>query len=113
MVDFDRAINGVTRYINAEVYSRMNGWQEFLARLAVARMIGNTDHLKHSLINNPFVKTLALFDTDGNVDAEGLLDDMRCQMSEKGRITLDIPLFGAFTFTPDDVDKLRRYIMEA
>lgn len=112
MIDFDRAINGIVRYMNAEVYSKMKSWQELVARLAVARMIGNVN-LKHSLANNPIIKTFAIFDTEGNVDAEGLLDDMRCQIAEKGRIAFDIPLFGAFTFTPDDVDKLRRYIMEA
>jgi hypothetical protein len=68
---FDRVINGITKYLDREIYAGMNDWQEVVARLAVARIIGN-ENLEESLLNNPYVKTFAIADVDGNIDVDGL-----------------------------------------
>jgi hypothetical protein len=106
MMNFNNALTGVTRYLEHEIYAKMTGWQEVLAKLYVSRMTANIDNLKASLMTNPFVKTLAIFDSEGNVDAEGIINDLRHLISEKGKVCISIPLLGDFTFTPDDVDKL-------
>ena len=109
---FERVINGINKYINAEIYSTMNDWQEILARIAVSRMIGNTDQLKQSLTSNGFVKTFAIIDDSGNVDVDGLLRDLKTQISAKGKVTIALPLMPSLTFKAEDVDVLHRYIME-
>ena len=112
-MEFERVIKGITKYLNNEIYAGMNDWQEMLARIAVSRMIGNTNNLKNTLINNPFVRTFPIIDENGDVDIEGLLEDIKSQLNEKGKITFSLPMFGNFTFTPADVEKLHREIMEA
>lgn len=109
---FDRVVNGIIKYIDREIYVGMNDWQEMLARIAVSRVIGNKDHLRDSLIANPFVKTFGIIDGEGNVDVDSLMNDLKEQISQKGKIEIAIPMFGKFTFNSNDVDKLYRTIME-
>ena len=112
-MSFERVINGINRYINSEIYSTMNDWQEIIARIAVSRMIGNTEQLKHNLTSNGFIRTFAILDENGNVDVEGLARDIRSQIESKGKMTISLPLMPSLTFKPEDVDVLYRYIMEA
>lgn len=111
-MDFNKVINGINKYLNNEIFTKMNDWQEMLARIAVSRMIGNTETLKTSLMENPFLKTFAIIDSNGNVDVDGLMRDIKQQISQKGKLTLSFPLVGSFTFTADDVDVLHRTILE-
>ena len=109
---FDRVISGLIKYLDQEIYIGMNDWQEMLARIAVSRVIGNKDTLRTSLMNNPFVKTFAIIDENANVDVDGLIRDLKTQIEQKGKIEIAIPMFGKFTFTSEDIDKLHRTIME-
>lgn len=109
-MEFEKVLNGILRYLNAEIYAGMNDWQEMIARIAVARFLKNTTVLKESLMHNPFIKTFAIMDDDGMVDVSGLLNDIKSQIEEKEKLTLSIPLLGKFTFTASDVDKLKNCI---
>lgn len=109
---FDRVISGLIKYLDQEIYVGMNDWQEMLARIAVSRVIGNKDTLRTSLMNNPFVKTFAIIDENANVDVDGLIRDLKMQIEQKGKIEIAIPMFGKFTFTSEDINKLHRTIME-
>ena len=112
-MNFEKVIRGIIKYINAEMYHNMTEWQEFVARLAVARMTSNPQVLKKSLMDNALIKTFAIFDEEENVDIEGLLRDLKHVIESKGKVSFEIAELGKFTFVPDDVDKLHRYIMEA
>ena len=109
---FERVINGINKYINAEIYSTMNDWQEVLARIAVSRMIGNTEQLKNRLTSNAFIRTFAIIDEDGNVDVDGIARDLRNQIEAKGKMTISLPLMPSLTFKASDVDVLYHYITE-
>lgn len=107
---FDRVINGITKYLDREIYAGMNDWQEVVARLAVARIIGN-ENLEESLLNNPYVKTFAIADVDGNIDVDGLYRDLKRLVQTKGKVEITLPLFGKFKFTESDVDELYNCII--
>lgn len=111
-MEFERVIHGIVKYLDRELYSEMNDWQEMLTRIAVGRMIGDTDTLKETLMHNGFVKTFAIMDADGNVDVDGLMRDLKEQISRKGKISITFPLLGTFSFKPEDVDELHRIIRE-
>ena len=111
-MSFERVLNGIVRYLNCEVFKEMNDWQEMFARIAVSRIIGNPEALKHAVMDNAFIKTFGIIDADGNIDINGLMQDIRTHISQKGKLTVSLPMFGSFTFTAEDVDKLHRMIME-
>jgi hypothetical protein len=109
---FEQVLNGVVKYIDKEIYPGMNDWQEMLARIAVSRIIGNTENLKTTLSSNPFLRTFAIIDNDGNVDLESLIKDLKSQMEKKEKLKVSLSIFGDLTFTPQDVDKLYATIIE-
>lgn len=109
MVSFEQILDGVARYLNKYLFSKMNDWQEVLARLAVGRIM-ESGTLKQSLMANPYVRTFAVMDSEGNVELEPLMRDLRKEIEKKGKMTVDIPLFGKISFTGEDVTELYREI---
>ena len=109
---FEKVIDGISRYVTAEIYAGMNDIQELMARIAVGRVISNEETIKESLINNGIVRTFGLIDSEGMVDVDGLRNELKREIERKGKISISIPMFGKLTFTPEDVDVIYKYIVE-
>lgn len=110
MVEFNRVVDGISRYLNNNLFKNMNDWQEILARLAVGRIIGNPEDLKRSLMGNGIVRTFSIMDSEGNVDLEPLMRDLKREIERKGKLTIDIPMFGKMSFVASDIDDIYREI---
>ena len=110
MYEFNRVIDGISRYIDTEIYSKMNELQEFAARVLIGRFISNEDTVKDSLVNNGFIRTFGIIDADGMIDVITLAKDIKREIARKGKISFEIPMFGTMSFVPEDVDSLFRYI---
>lgn len=111
-VKFEAVLDGMAKFIDKEIYSGMNDWQEFLARITVGRVFENKETVKAAVVNNGFIRTFGIVDEDGNVDIERLASDMKREIQRKERLEVSIPLFGKITFHPEDVDNLYNMIME-
>ena len=109
-VKFETVIDGLNRYRDMEIYKNLNDLQEFVARLAVGRINQNTEAIKVALMNNGFAKTLCLVDSEGMVEIDALLHEVRKEVERKGHIQVEIPMIGKITFCPSDVDVLREHI---
>lgn len=110
MVRFEKVIDGIAKYIDAEIYPAMNDWQEIIARIAVGRILGNREALKQKIVENPLLMSFAMIDSDGMMDAEAFLSDLKSIISQKGEIRFSIPLMGSMKFVDADVDRLKKYI---
>lgn len=110
-VKFENVIDGVNRYLDKEIYGNLNDLQEFLARLAVARINQNADLIKTSLMNNGLARTLCIVDSEGMVDVDSLSQDIKREIDRKGSIQVEIPMIGKLTFRSVDVDVLRDLII--
>ena len=108
--EFEKVIDGMSKYINDEIYAGMNDLQEFAARVIVGRIINNQENVKEMLINNGFIRTFGIIDTEGMVDVDSIANDIKREISRKEKITFNIPMFGRMTFKPTDVDMLYRHI---
>lgn len=111
MIEFNKVMEGIAKYLDKEIYSGMNDIQEVVARIAVGRVLGNKDNVKAMLYGNPIVRSLMIIDDDGMVDIEKILADLKAEISKKGSISIQIPWFGKMKFMPEDVDKLYNEIM--
>lgn len=111
-VPFDRILDGVVRFMNEEIVPGMNDWQEIAARIAIGRIYETKENLQAQLAASGLVRAFGIMDSAGNVDAEKLLTELRRELERKKKMQLSVPGFGKFTFTPEDVDKLRRFILE-
>lgn len=113
MIAFEKVLDGIAKYIDREVIAvGMNEWQELLARVAVGRIFNNREQLKARLINSGWIRTFGVIDEDGMVDIDGLAEDLKKQIEQKGKISVSIPVFGKLTFKASDVDVLQRMIKE-
>ena len=110
---FEKVIDGLSKYINSNnLYSNMNDWQEMIARLAVGRVITNQAKIKDTLVSNAFIRSFDIMDESGMVDVDSLSEDLKREIARKEKFTVSIPIIGKLTFTPSDVDTLRRLITE-
>lgn len=108
--EFNRVIDGISRYLDAEVFAGMNQWQDFLARVVVGRIIGNEDALREKIVGNGFLRTFGVIDSEGMVDVKSLVCDVKRELARRGQVSFDVPLVGKLTFTPSDADVLYRHI---
>jgi hypothetical protein len=107
---FEKVVDGLTRYIDSEVITGMNDFQEFIARIAIGRVINNEKTIKDALANNGIIRTFGFIDSDGMVDVDVLMRDIKSAMNKRGKLDITIPMFGKMTFHPEDVDVIHRYI---
>lgn len=107
---FDAVIQGILRYLDDEIYPGMSDWQDVLARIAVSRLLNNKEQLKETLTANTFIQTFGIMTHDGLVDVDGLIRDLKQQINRKGKLEITIPMFGKFTFSETDVDRLSEHI---
>ena len=112
-MEFEKVIDGILRYIDREILKNMNPWQEVLARLAIGRIVGDTNGLKEKLMTNGYIKTFAIMDRNGNIDIDSITGDLKKEIARVGKIEFSIPAFGKLAFTADDVDVLLKTIKEA
>ena len=108
--EFEKVIDGLSRYIDSEIYSGMNDLQEFAARVLIGRFISNESGVKESLVNNGFIRTFGIIDGEGMVDVVALAKDIKREIARKGKISFSIPMFGTMSFVPNDVDMMFRAI---
>ena len=109
---YDAVIQGIINYINKEILSTMADWQAMLARVAISRLLSAKDGLRAAITGNAFLQSLGVVSVDGMVDVDGLARDLKEQFSFAGKLEIEIPVFGKYVFSPDDVDTLHRYIKE-
>lgn len=105
-VKFEKVIDGLNSYIAKEIYPNLNEIQEFAARLVVGRINNSSEALKAYITGNGFIKTLGLVDSEGMVEIDQLLHDVKREVERKGTIQIAVPLIGKLTFNPSDVDSI-------
>lgn len=111
MIEFNKIIDGIAKYLDKEIYSGMNDWQELIARIAVGRVLNDKQMLLEKLTQNPLIKSLVLIDDEGMVDVDRLFEEIKKAMSGKEKIKISIPLFGTMSFSTADADKLYQEII--
>lgn len=111
-VPFSRVVDGAAKFIETEIMPNMNDWQEIAARIAIGRVFDNRDAIKRHLVSTGYLRTFALIDEDGNVDIDRLSADLKREIERKGKIEINLKLFGRLKFDSGDVDKLHRIITQ-
>jgi hypothetical protein len=106
----ETVIDGIAKYIDREIYSGMNDFQELMARVVVGRMIDNTEAIREALVSNGIIRTFGIIDSEGMVDVDSLARDVKKEIERKGKLVITLPTFGKMTFMPEDVDAIYRCI---
>lgn len=105
---------GVAAYLDNEFMPAFpeKGIQRILVGAAASLAIKRYSDLVEVYKEQPFVKSLGIFDENGDVDIDTLAGAVKGQMGKDG-FSVDIPALGTLTFKTMDVDKLCDYIHKA
>lgn len=106
----EQVLQGIVRYINAEVVSRMNGTAKFLAGTVMARNASRLPDLLRKYAET--AKNVGLYNTDGTIDVDAWCNALRQSMKDYcgGKAELNLPVVGAVVINADDINTLQRYI---
>lgn len=110
MVSRSQLRNGIARYIDTEILTKITGWKRWVIGAGATAYLSKTDDIIERLRSMEAVKLLGLFSDDGMyIDADMLYNCIRAE-AEKTTATVDIPVIGSVTFSASDVDKLFDYM---
>jgi hypothetical protein len=111
-VSLNRVLDGVVEFIETGIMPGMNDWQEIAARIALGRIYDSRENLKSYLTNTGYIRTFALIDDEGNVDIDRLAADLKREVERKGKLEVNLKMFGKMKFDAGDVERLRRLITQ-
>jgi hypothetical protein len=110
MKSVDQIARGVANFYDSEVRPSLSSGKGILYGIAVGRIAANAPNLIAQYA--PILTPLGILQ-DNMVDVEGLAAELRSQMAKSGG-QLSMTIMGdTFTFKPNDVDSLVRYIERA
>lgn len=115
MVHKASLIPGLSRFIDESILSHYpaSSMKRILMAGAVSIYLKQNQGIVDTLISNPVVASLGVVKTDGMVDIEMLRDVLKGEINKAGFMRLTLPIIGDIDFTPDDVDTLYRFVVEA
>ena len=97
-IEMAKVVEGVKRYLAKEIYPGMTDWQEVAANVAVKNLVRYVASMYGEVM------------VTGLIDAEVIIDDLKEEISRKGKVEVKPPLLGKMTFLPEDMDKLKAEI---
>ena len=103
-------MRGIVTYADKYLYSSMNDLQEVAARAFFARFLNNRENIAKAITSNPLMQTFSILSEDGTVNIDEWAELVKNEISKKGKMTVAVPMFGRFTFYPDDIDHLKECI---
>lgn len=115
MVHKSSFIPGISRFIDESILSHYpaTSMKRILMAGAVSLYLKKSDNMIDTLASNPLFTGLGVMCADGNVNIEVLRDALKSEIQKAGFMRLSLPLIGDIDFTPEDVDTLYKFIVEA
>ena len=109
----NKAIDGLSRYIDKYIYPDMNGLQQVGYLTLVETLKGSTDVITAFLRKNLLLRMFLSVDENGEINIDRLKTALIKAVNNKGFIEIEIPMYGKFVFKSDDVNEIIKHITEA
>jgi hypothetical protein len=106
-MQLNRVINGILKYIEREMFPKMNSWQQLGMGVVVGRMARDTKSIKELGI----VKLLNVVDEHDNVDVEGLktayemYQKILSEAPKRKSDLIRVEIYGEIDFFDEDLSK--------
>ena len=108
MKTINQVINGLTKYLDAEIIPHLSGAKKYGAAVYLALVELNAVNYVKDALSLPAIKMLGVSDGE-NVDIDKLYTAMSKSINGE-KLTIDVPIIGTFSFSTPDVDKLFDFI---
>lgn len=109
MVDAARFKIGVLKYAHSALLSKMTGLSQFLAGMAIGAYLEDINAIADAY---PAIKAMGLIKDDG-VDVDKAYRLAKSHFDAFGKLDVEIPHIGKFTFRAPDLDELYQSICGA
>lgn len=106
----DQVVNGIIRYADAEVMSKLPTSGKWVMGTALVLASNKIPLVIETLKENPIVNMLGIVDDNDNIDVDSLMMAMKKAADQYGSVTLEVPLVGKLMFSGEDIDHLKAYI---
>lgn len=110
MISYTKVINGISRYIDEEIVTKLAGYQKWVVGAGAGIMLNKSTNIFNNLKINPMIKQMELINDKDEIDIETIYREVKKQ-AQKSAVTVDIPLAGTLTLNEQDVDKLYSMIV--
>ncbi len=101
---------GVGNWLQSKIMPRLDDKRQFVLGVVYIIAAMKMDALMTVVAQNSMFKMLGIIHEDGTVDIDTLYDAAFAQLKAQGKLTMDIPFMGSFTFNADDLRDLRQCI---
>ena len=112
MYSYNVVLNGIAKYVDNEIISKINGWQKWVVGAGTGIILSNSTNFYNNLTENNFIKMLDIIDKDGKIDVDKIYGEIKKQ-AKKSSVTFNAPIIGMITLNEKDVDKIYEYIKAA
>jgi hypothetical protein len=115
MVHKSSIVPGLSKFIDENVLAHYpaTSMKRILMAGAVSLYLKQGEGMVDTLTSNPLFSGLGIVHDDGMIDLDPIRDALKKEINKAGFMRLTIPLVGDVDFTPDDIDALHRFIIEA
>lgn len=110
MIPYNQVVNGLAKYIDSEIVSKIGGWQKWALGAGIGIGVKRGSAIVEQMKSMPLIKMLNIIDEENMVDVEVIYEELKKQ-AQKEPVHVALPMVGTVTFTQDDVDKLYNHIM--
>lgn len=105
MISTQQLVSGIINYADAEIIPKLSGVKRYGSAVYLALAAKNAQATIPAYLNSPAIKLLGVCDEHGNIDLDKI-HAAAIQAFKDDKMTVEVPVIGAFTFTRDDVDRL-------
>lgn len=111
MVTKEQFVNGILVYLDKEVMPALPTIGKWGIGAGIILAKNQADTIVSNLTQNSIVKTLGVVTESGEINIERLAAALKQSAQQYGNVQLNVPVIGILTFTPDDIDKVKHYIV--
>lgn len=112
MVSIDKIQRGLAKYLDAELFPKMQGKDRWIMTSAATLYLAKLPDIIKTFAENPAVKILGIISEDGNIDLDSLIASIR-PAAKQAPLQITIPFGGTLSFSEADIDIITRYIAQA
>ena len=109
MVHYKQAIDGIARYIDAEIVPKMDGLQRWIFGTGAGIAMRKADEIFHQFKDHQLLKALDLVKGE-DINIELIYEELIKQANQSA-VKIEIPLLGTLSLNKDDIEKMYRIIM--
>ena len=105
-MDFNKVVTAIMKYLEGQMVPGMTELQEFAFYALWESVKDEAASWQELLTSNPVLRAVVAIDKDGTIDVEKLLSRAKKALEKKGKLTVDVPFYGAICFTPADIEEI-------